>query len=233
MNRVAAATRLQLAHPLVVLGVPWLVVTTSFAINLAIWGLADVAEQSGNTSYTGGLASLYITVIVVSSQAMTQLFPFAMGLSLSRRTYHLGTAAAALVQSLSFGVALTVLDAVEDATNGWGVGLQFWAGGGLDVGNPLLQLAVFTVPMVAACALGTGIGVVFKRWGAAGLYALGLGTLLVGGLFAVLVSWRSAWGDLWSWLTDRSVESLTITLPLVLVVVVAGLTHLALRRTVP
>ena len=231
MSRVLAAARLQLAHPLVILGVPWLVVASSFAINIAIWSLADVAEQSEST-YTGGLASLYITVIVVFSQAMTQMFPFAMGLSLSRRTYYLGTAAAALVQSVGFGLALTVLDAVEDATNGWGLGLQFWAGGGLDVSSPLLQFVVFTLPMIAACSIGMGIGVVFKRWGAAGLYALGIGSLLIAGVLAVLVTWRQAWTDLWSWLTDRSVESMTIALPLVLAVAVAGLTYVTLRRTV-
>ena len=232
MSRVLAAARLQLAHPLVILGVPWLVVASSFAINIAIWSLADVAEQSEST-YTGGLASLYITVIVVFSQAMTQMFPFAMGLSLSRRTYYLGTAAAGVVQSLGFGLALTVLDAVEDATSGWGVGLQFWAGGGLDVGNPLLQFVVFNLPMIASGAIGLGRGVVYKRWGAVGIYGLVIGSLLVGGVLAVLVTWRSAWTDLWPWLTDRSVESMTIALPLVLAVTVAGLTYLALRRTVP
>ena len=232
MSRIVSAARLQLAHPLVVLGVPWLVVATSFAINLAIWGLADIGRQP-DSSYTGGLVSLYITVVVVFSQTMTQMFPFAMGLSLSRRTYYLGTAAAALVQSLGFGIALTVLDAIEDATDGWGVGLQFWAGGALDVGNPLLQLTIFTLPMLAACFLGMAIGVVFKRWGAMGLYGLGLGTLLLGGALAVLITWRGAWTDLWSWLGDRSVESLTIGLPAVLVIAVAGLTYLGLRRTVP
>jgi hypothetical protein len=232
MNRILSAARLQLAHPLVVLGVPWLIVASSFAINLAIWGLADIGRQPDAT-YTGGLASLYITVVVVFSQTMTQMFPFAMGLSLSRRTYYLGTATAALVQSVAFGAALTVLDAVEDATDGWGVGLQFWAGGGLDVGNPLLQLVVFTVPMLAACFLGMGIGVVFKRWGAPGLYVLTIGTLLLGGALAVLVTWRAGWSELWSWLTDRSVESLMIGLPAVLVLAVAGLTYLGLRRTVP
>ena len=232
MNRVLSAARLQLAHPLVALGVPWLVVASSFAINLAIWELADIAAQPDST-YTGGLASLYIAVVVVFSQTMTQMFSFAMGLSLSRRTYYLGTATAALAQSLGFGVALTMLDVVEDATNGWGVGLQFWAGGGLDVGNPLLQVVIFTVPMLAACSIGMGIGVVFKRWGAAGLYSLGIGSLLLGGLLAALITWRTAWTDLWSWLTERSVESMTITLPLVLTLALAGLTYLGLRRTVP
>ena len=232
MSRIVDAARLQSAHPLVSLGVPWLVVAISFAINLAIWGLADIDAQPGS-AVTGGLASLYITVVVVFAQTVTQVFPFAMGLSLSRRTYYLGTALAALTQSVLFGIALTVLTAVENATNGWGVRLAFWAPGGMDVGNPFLQLIVFTVPMLAACFLGIGIGVVFKRWGATGLYALLIGALFLIGLLVVLITWREAWTDLWSWLTDRSVESVTIGLPAVLAVALAGLTYLGLRRAVP
>jgi len=232
MNRVLAAARLQLAHPLVTLGIPWLVVSTSFAINIAIWGLADVAEQPGGSN-TGGLASLYITVLIAFIQTVTQVFPFAMALSLSRRTFYLGTALAAAAQSLGYGIALTVLTAVENATGGWGVGLDFWAPGAIDVGNPPLQVIVFTVPMLAFHFMGIGIGVVVKRWGATGMYAMGMLTLAVTGLAAVLLTWREAWGDLWTWLSDRSVESLTITLPAVLAIALAGLTYVGLRRTVP
>lgn len=87
--------------------------------------------------------------------------------------------------------------------------------------------------MVAACFLGMRIGVVFKRWGAAGPYALGLAALLPSGAVAVLITWRAAWIDTWSWLTDRSVNSLTIGLPEPLIVAVAALTYLGLRHTVP
>ena len=37
MNRVLATARLQPAHPLVTSGIPWLVVSISFAMYLAIW----------------------------------------------------------------------------------------------------------------------------------------------------------------------------------------------------
>jgi hypothetical protein len=124
MNRVLAAARLHLVNPLVALGVPWLIVASSFAINLPIWGLTDAGAQPGG-GITRGLAALYITVLVVYVQAFTQLLPFATGLSLSRRTFYLGTAVVALAQSLAYGVALTVPDAVEHATGGWGVGLSF------------------------------------------------------------------------------------------------------------
>ncbi|MCZ2817099.1 hypothetical protein [Modestobacter sp. VKM Ac-2984] len=233
MNRIVSAARLQAAHPLVSLGVPWMVVGISFAINLAIWGLADLDAHPGNSSNTGGIASLYITVLVVFAQLVTQVFPFAMGLSLSRRAYYLGTAVAALLQSLAFAFALTVLTAVENATNGWGVGLDFWAPGAIDVGNPALQVAVFALPMLAACFLGIGIGVVFKRWGAMGIYVLVLATLVVIGAGVVLMTWQRAWGDLWSWLTGWSVETATLGLPAVLAIALAALTYLGLRRAVP
>ena len=232
MNRVVNAARLHLAHPLVVLGVPLMIVSIAFATNLAIWGLADLDAQEGDDN-TGGVVSLYITMIVVFVQTVTQVFPFAMGLSLSRRTYYAGTALAALAQSLLFGVVLTALTAVENATGGWGVGLDFWAPGPIDVGNPMLQLLVFTVPLLAACFMGIGIGVVFKRWGANGIYVLSIGSLLVVGATIVLVTWREAWGDVWTWLSDRSVESMTLGLPAVLAVALAVVTYLGLRRAVP
>ena len=42
MNRVLQAARLHLVHPLVILGIPWLVVGLSFAINVA-----DLAPHAG------------------------------------------------------------------------------------------------------------------------------------------------------------------------------------------
>jgi len=56
VTRVPKAARLQLIHPLVILGVPWLVGAISFVINVAIWGVADPDEVDGG--FTGGLASL-------------------------------------------------------------------------------------------------------------------------------------------------------------------------------
>jgi len=103
MNRVLAAARMQLVHPLVTLGVPWMIVASSFAINLAIWGLGDVGDQAPGGGSTGGLASLYIAVLVIFIQAVTQMFPFALGLRLSRRDSYLGTALSARVRYVRSG----------------------------------------------------------------------------------------------------------------------------------
>jgi hypothetical protein len=233
MNRVLGAARMQLAHPLLAFGVPIAIVCSSFAINLAIWGVGDVADQSPGDGSTGGVISLYITVLVIFIQAVTQVFPFAMGLSLSRRAFYAGTALSAVAQSVLYGAALCVLEAIEKATGGWGVRLHFWAPAPVDVDDPALQFAVFALPMLACAFIGMGIGVVFKRWGTPGIYALTLGSLLIAGLASVWVTWRAAWGDLGTWLLDQSAATLTIALPAVVVVVLAALSYLGLRRAVP
>jgi hypothetical protein len=233
MNRVVAAARMQLVHPLLGIGIPWAIVGSSFLINLVIWRVGDVAAQAPGDGSTGGLAALYITVVFGFVAAVTQFLPFAMGLSLSRREFYLGTALMAAVDAVAYGIALTALTAIENATNGWGVRLNFWAPGVLDVGNPFLQFLVFAVPMLACAFLGVGIGVVFKRWGATGVYALTLGSLLIAGLAAIWITWQQVWGDLGSWLADLSVPSVTILLPAVLTVALAALTFAGFRRTVP
>ncbi|MBB3677171.1 hypothetical protein [Modestobacter versicolor] len=233
MNRVLGAARMHLMHPALSVGVPWAIVLSSFAINLGVWGLGDVGAETDGAAETGGLASLYITVLVVFVQAVTQMFPFAMGLSLSRRDFYLGTALTAGVTAVGYGVALTVLAGIEKATDGWGMQLAFWAPAGLDVGNPALQVVVYALPMLACAFAGMGIGVVFKRWGTPGMYALALGTLLLVGLTAVWLTWREVWTEFGGWLADLSVADVTITLPIAVAAALAALTFLGLRRAVP
>ena len=56
MSRVVAAARLHAIHAPVALGVPWLVVGSSFAINLAIWAaMSPEARAAGGTGGLGGV----------------------------------------------------------------------------------------------------------------------------------------------------------------------------------
>lgn len=232
MNRVLAAARLQLIRPLVALGVPWLVVGISFAVNWLVWSFGDLEHQPG-AGFTGGVLSLYITVAIVYLQAVTQFLPFAMGVSASRRAFYAGTALMGVVQAVGYGIALAVLTAVEGATAGWGVGLQFWAPAGMDVDTFLLQIVVSGAPMLAFMAIGAGVGVVQKRWGSNGLWSLGILVLVVVGGLAVLITALGTWVQVGSWFADRSVLTLTVTLPAAVAVVLAGLSWAGLRRAVP
>jgi hypothetical protein len=232
VNRVLSAARLHLVHPLVVFGVPWMVGTISFVINWAIWALADVAEHDPN-NFTGGVTALYITVCVVFVQALTQMLPFAMGISLSRRAFWLGTALVGVLSALGYGVGLAVLNAIGRATGGWGVDLNFWVPTPLLADNFVLQVLYSGGPMLALIFVGIAIGVVQKRWGTNGLWALVMLTVLVFGALAVLATGLSAWGDVWRWLTDRSALTLTLGIPAAVAAVVAAASFAGLRRVVP
>src|SRR3954454_11303766 len=206
MNRVLTAARLQVVHPLVILGMPWLIAASSFALNWVLWAVTVVGEEPG--AFTGGILALYITVSVVFVQAVTQLLPSAMGLSLSRRTYWLGVALFAVAVSAGSGVILAVLSRIEQATGGWGAGLEFWAPGRLYADNIFVQVLTSGAPMLAFSFIGVAIGVVSKRWGTGGVWALSLATLLVSGGVVVLLTWRSWWDELGAWLSDRSFVTL-------------------------
>jgi hypothetical protein len=231
MNRTLVAARLHAVHALIALGIPWVVVGSSFAINLVVWAAlpADSRDEGG----TGGIISLYVTVAIVFLQAVTQLFPMALGLSLSRRTFYLGTLLAAAVQSLAYGVLLTVLTLVENGTGGWGLGLSFWAPGPVDVGNPALQVLVFAAPMFLAASSGVGLGVVLKRWGQIGMWTLGIVLLLAGGAAVALITWGGGWSAVGSFFVDTSIVALLLVGPALLALVVAGVSFLGLRRAVP
>jgi hypothetical protein len=231
MNRVLRAARLHLVHPLVILGIPWLVVAISFAINVAIWRLTPAGEQDGG--FTGGVLALYVTVLVVYAQAVTQLLPFAMGISVSRRTFYLGTALVAVAQSLFYGIALSVLVAVENATGGWGSGLDYWAPGPFEVDDPVLQVLTSGAPMLAFAFVGVGIGIVHKRWGQAGTWGLIIGSMVVVGGLAILVSWLEAWGAIGAWFAGQSLVTLTVGLPTAIALIAAVVAFPGIRRVVP
>ena len=231
MYRVLQAARLHVIHPLPALGMQWLIVGLAFAINLAVWHLTPAGAEGGG--FTGGILALYITMMVGYIQSVTLLLPLAMAMSLSRRSFYLGTALVALVEALLYGAVLSALVAVEGATNGWGAGMGFWAPGRLDVDNAALQVLVSGTPVLAFAFLGMGMGVVSKRWGPSGTWILALGSVVLFGALSILVSWLDSWAAIGAWLADQSIGTLTIVLPAAVAAAVAAASFAGIRRVVP
>lgn len=232
MNRVLSAARLHVVHPLVILGVPWVVVGISFAINLALWGSVGIGEDDPDAT-TWGVTALYAAVAFIFGQAVTQLLPFAMGVSLSRRAFFLGTALVAVAQAVGYGLAIATLARIERATGGWGVALSYWAPGPLYVDSFWLQVLVSGTPMLAFMAVGVGVGIVQKRWGLNGIWGLIIGlTAVLGGLI-VLISWQRGWDDVGSWLGAQDVATLAVGLPIVVAAILGALAFGGIRRVVP
>jgi hypothetical protein len=233
MNRVLQAARLHVVHPLIIIGVPWMVVLSSFAINELIWGFGHLSQQPGKGGGTGGVLALYVTVSIVFLQSVTQLFPFALSLGLSRRIFAAGTVLMALAQAAAYAVVLTVLIRLEDASGGWWTGLHFFGPLGIDRLAVIAQFGLVFCLMLGFMLLGIAIGAVHKRWGAAGLYTLAIAALLVLGGAAVVVTAVGVWAAFGSWFVGTPALALSAIYLGFTAVLAAGLSWTGLRRAVP
>jgi hypothetical protein len=231
MSQVLRVVRVHLVNWRPMLAWPWAILGVSFAVNLAIFGA--VGGQLPPGTVTGGLGSIYVVALIVCAGWISQVFPFALGLSVTRRTFYAATALLLLAGSVLFGVALYLISLVERATDGWGMSLHFFALGFMGRHNPAAQILLYVVPFLVLGFIGIFAAVVFKRWGVNGLFALLLVTIVVLGGLVALVTWRRGWPAVGHWFTGQSVVTLMAGWPALLAVVLAAGGYLAIRRATP
>ena len=92
MTNIVKVAKLHLVDRFSYTWLVWGVLAIAFVVNLAIFAVLPV-DQTAEGNFTGGLASIYIFMIVIGVQAAAKLLPFALTLGVSRRTYYLGTVA--------------------------------------------------------------------------------------------------------------------------------------------
>jgi hypothetical protein len=232
MKRVINVVRMQAVNWYTLVLLPVGTLAVAFVINLLIFGAAGASIEPDDR-VTAGIASIYAVVGAAHLSTMTQVFSFAVGLSVTRRTFFAATAVVVAAQAALLGLVLTVLGLVERATSGWGIGMRFFGLPFVEQSNPLAQWAVYTAPMVGISALAVLIGVIVKRWGQGGLYLALLGAAVVLGLAVVVVTGREGWPAVGSFFLDRSALTLFVLFPLVLALALGGAGWLAIRRAVP
>ena len=230
MKRVLATSRLHLIGWRSSLGWPWAILGISFVVNLAVFAsIGDIPDGA----ITGGVSSIYIVVLIVWGGAITQVFPFAMALSVTRREFYLATTLVVVAESLGFGLVLFLCKLLEDATGGWGISLRFFAPGFVAQDNPVTQVLVYAVPMLAMSFAGIFCAVVFKRWGLNGVFTLMVAAAVLAGGAVALITRRGWWGAVGHWLVEQPAVSLVAGWPALLAVVLAAAGFLAIRRATP
>lgn len=229
MGQLVRVARIQLVNAFSVLVLPMLIVILVLLGNVLLAGLFGTDEGFA----TGGLMALYVTMLVVHLQTMTQMFPFALGLSVTRKAFFGATTLVVLGQAAGYGALLTVGKLVEEATDGWGAGLTFLALPFLTHDNVLLQFLAYTVPLVTLSFLGVWVGIVFKRWGQLGVWVLSiaLGAPVIG--FMWLVGLKDWWDEVFDFVQSQPAIALQAGYPAVITLLFAGAAYLTTRRAVP
>lgn len=228
MRRVLDVARIQTVNPFMAIGMPLVVLGLVLLLNLATFAVIGVS--SGEDKTTGALLALYVMMGIAHLQTITQVFPFVLGLGVTRRAFYAATALVVVAQSAVYGILVVIGSRVEVATGGWGLGLRFFGLPFLPQENLALQWLAVTVPMVAIAAIGVFFGVVFKRWGQLGVYVAVIGgaALLTG--IALLVTWQRWWPVLGSFLAAQPPLALLAGYPLLVALLFGGVGWLVLRR---
>jgi hypothetical protein len=205
--------RYHLIRPAIYLGLPWAIMAFSFAVNLAIFRLFPGHGQvpRDNTAYhvTGAVSIIYIFFFVMGLFGTGQSLPFGLALGMSRRSYYAGTALLAVALAAADGLVLTVLQAIERATGGWGEAMHFFRVPYLLDGPWYLTWLTSFVGLVLLFAYGMWFGIVYRRWRLTGTvtFIAAQVTVLLG--VAVLITWAHTWAGVGQFLTGLSAAGLT------------------------
>lgn len=91
------------------LALGWLILLPSFPLHLAI----AVIVNHEQAFYVGGISAIYITTFITGITSITQTFPFALGFSVSRRDYFLGTVGTYTLVSAVSATILVIIALIE------------------------------------------------------------------------------------------------------------------------
>lgn len=237
-RHLAAVVRLHFTNPWTVLILPWLILIAILLLNIAIWGLIfhnlegeSLANARNGTQYSGAISYAFVYMMVVAVQAINGYFPFALGYSVTRRNYYLGTALAFVGLSAFYSIGLSILALVEEATNGW------WVGGRMFTAvyfgdNTLERLFSFFAIMMFFFFVGSSVAAMYVRWKALGLIAFftGISFLLVG--LGAIATLTDGWPSIGAWFeANGRMGTYAWTFVLTAIAGIAG--YFILRRATP
>lgn len=239
-NRVSAVVRLQFVNPVTVLIMPWAILFTIFIANVAIWALimgnldsgADRAKVAEGFQWSGASTFIFVYMMVVAIQSINATFPFALGLSATRRDYAIGAGLSFVALAAIFATGLAILAAIEEATGGWGLGGRMFTAVYFGDGSWYERYFIFFVLLLFFFFVGSAIAAVYVRWKAIGVtvFFVALAFALIG--IGAVLTLTATWEQLGSWVVGNGwVGNYAWTLVLTAVAAVA--TYLLLRKATP
>jgi hypothetical protein len=237
-NRIWNVVRLHMTNSWVIVQTPAIILALIFAVNYAIWAILDVSismdsgEAVDGTQWSGAATFIFVYMAVVAAQAITVTFPFALGYSVTRREYYLGTSLLFLLVSAGYAVVLAILATIEEATGGWGLGGHMFTAIYFGDEGGLQRLFVFFALFLFFFFTGAAISTIYMRWRMYGMIAFwaALGVLLIG--LVALATYTGSWPEVGAWFaTNKATGVAAWSLIPTAVAAVTG--YVVLRRATP
>ena len=224
MNHIITIFQMHMRNKLNWLVVPWLILGCSFLVNMIIAGAVN-----GEPIYTGGVASIYIYMLIMGLLTLHHTYSFALGFSMRRKDYYLGTLITVLLASFLTTVFLTILSFMEESLNGWGVELYFFHLPYLNEGNIFIQAWVIFMLLLHFYYLGFVITSVYRRFGCRGMVIFTVISLLAGSVLSAICTYFSWWSVIFTKMISYTAFQLSWGLG-VLSLIYIFIAYLLLRR---
>ncbi|GAA1127878.1 hypothetical protein [Arthrobacter flavus] len=228
MSRVVNVMRMQLSNRWTFIGIPAVILLGSFGLSWVIWSFIPFE----GAKYSGGSQAIMWYFLALGIQSLTLTFPFSQGLSISRKSFFLGTVGLFSIIAAVTTALYYVLGLIEIATDGWGLNGRFFALEWIAEGSGLPMMVFYFTAMMALFLIGFWAATIYKRWQTTGLLITGIGTavLLVGLVY--YITRQELWGQVGQFLSSQTQLSVAGWLAVV-GLALAGGSYLTLRRAVP
>lgn len=223
-SRILGVVRLHLVDGWSYVFVPWLVtgaaLIISIVISLIIARATDGAAVgpdgfTDGAQYSGAGQAMFWYLGVIAIQTINLALPFALGLSVTRREFLLGTGAIFVSISVINSALYTLLGGVEELTGGWWVGTRMFTSLTLHEVEPLGRFVFYVCLHLVVFTFGAAMASVFFRWKAMGttISIIGLAFVIVGA--AALLTFTDSWPVVGDWYLGTGTVGLALwTLPI-------------------
>ncbi|GHO47968.1 hypothetical protein [Ktedonospora formicarum] len=185
---------------------PWvMIVLPSFTVNMII----SLFARTDTGIYTGGLAGIFIYMLIVGIILVSRTFPFVLGFGRRRVDYFVGTALVAFAVCLIEALVVLLLSVIEYyLTNGWFLRLHFFHLPFLNDGSLLAQGWIYFISMVFLFFLGFTIACLYQRTGRNGMLIGGGLALLLGTIGSYICTYYGLWFNVFTWMVDQKAVGL-------------------------
>lgn len=233
--RVSTVVRLLLTNPWTAILTPLLILTFILLLNIGILAVirANLPADGGEVgNINGGAFFLFVYILVIAVQSVNQAFPLALGYGSTRRDFLLGFGVFAVLLAGGYSLLLAVAAQIEQATGGWGVGLDFFTTGVLWQTDWWQAFVFGLLAFLFFFGIGAATAAVYVRWRTTGMYVFWAGLVLLLAGAAMLVTWLHAWAQVGAFFVAAGVLG-SAAWSLVITVLCAVAAWIILRRATP
>ncbi|MFD0694643.1 hypothetical protein ACFQZT_11115 [Paenibacillus sp. GCM10027628] len=202
MNRIQSVMKMHFRDKTMWIITPWYIIAASFIINLILGYMINEKESF----QTGSIVSIFIYTFIIGTVTLKETFPFALGLSVRRTDYFVGTVATAVAVNAISSLALILLSVIEKATNGWGVRLHYFQLEFLKGFSLVGVLGIYLIFLLHLYFLGLAISSLHRRFGRNGMYAFFTAVFLIGIISSFLITHFQYWTYISKWFVHHYMD---------------------------